>query len=276
MFLETADGVAILGYAGLGATAYKTEPSEWMSAVLRSRNLPLEQSLEILAEAIKEQLPRHMDGMAPNAESAHNVMVPAFLHNEPRLYTIDLIFMPARKSYESRCTRQVVDKPAPTMPRTPRIRIAGSGARYLAKDKKWKRALLRVVTAHDCNRVSPYVVADHLAKLNNEVYLGTGDQSVGPRCIVAWRYRKEGGVQNGGGGHQFYTGKSRDLNSLALPSIGIGMDWQALANMMMPLILSKIANGKRGRSATLLGEWNKDELNAELARLPDEPDENLR
>jgi hypothetical protein len=52
MFLETTDGVATLGYAGLGATALGTEPADWMSAVLRGRNLPLEQSLGILAEAI--------------------------------------------------------------------------------------------------------------------------------------------------------------------------------------------------------------------------------
>ena len=29
MFLETKDGVAILGYAGLGATALGSEPSDW-------------------------------------------------------------------------------------------------------------------------------------------------------------------------------------------------------------------------------------------------------
>ena len=44
MFLETTDGVAILGYAGLGATARGTEPSDWMSAVLRGRNFPLDVS----------------------------------------------------------------------------------------------------------------------------------------------------------------------------------------------------------------------------------------
>lgn len=53
MFLETTDGVAILGYAGLGATALGTEPADWMSAVLRGRNLPLEQCLGALAEAMK-------------------------------------------------------------------------------------------------------------------------------------------------------------------------------------------------------------------------------
>jgi len=57
MFLETDDGVAILGYAGLGATALGTEPADWMSAVLRGRRLSVEASLSVLAEAVKRQLP---------------------------------------------------------------------------------------------------------------------------------------------------------------------------------------------------------------------------
>ncbi len=41
--LEATDGVALIGYAGLGATAQGTEPANWMSAVLRGRNLTIEQ-----------------------------------------------------------------------------------------------------------------------------------------------------------------------------------------------------------------------------------------
>jgi hypothetical protein len=37
MNLETTDGVGLLAYAGLGATPRGTQPSEWMSAVLRGR-----------------------------------------------------------------------------------------------------------------------------------------------------------------------------------------------------------------------------------------------
>ena len=40
-FLESTDGVALLGYAGLAATAMGVEPSDWMGRVLRGRNLPL-------------------------------------------------------------------------------------------------------------------------------------------------------------------------------------------------------------------------------------------
>jgi len=65
-------GWLLLEYAGLGDTA-KTEPADWMSAVLRGRNLPLEQSIGILAEAVKAQLPRHLSPRIPQ----HHVLIPA-------------------------------------------------------------------------------------------------------------------------------------------------------------------------------------------------------
>src|SRR5687768_3446657 len=89
MSLDTSDGVAILGYAGLGATASGTEPADWMSAVLRGRNLPLEQSLGALAAAMKREFPRHLIKFPRDAPAGHNILVPAFLNGEVRLYTID-------------------------------------------------------------------------------------------------------------------------------------------------------------------------------------------
>ena len=91
LILETIDkGRAILGYSGLGATVRGTEPSDWMSAVLRGRNLPLEQSLGVLAEAMKREFPPHMLQMPGKGTPAHNILVPAFLGGEPKLYTIGL------------------------------------------------------------------------------------------------------------------------------------------------------------------------------------------
>jgi hypothetical protein len=264
--------VAILGYAGLGLTALGTEPADWMSAVLRGRNLPLEQSLAVLAEAMKKQFPRHMLQIPGHGGPAHNIFVPAFLGMEARLYTIDLVFAADRKSYKFRYTRHVVQKPALAVPRTPRMGMAGSGALYLAQDKRWMRSLLRVVRANDRGQISPLAVADHLASLNNEVHLGISDRSVGPRCIVAWRHRR-GGVHNGGGAQQFYTGTSRDDSSASLPIIGNGMDIQALTSFMMPRMMERFAAMRAGEPTS---EWNEEELNAELARLPDKPDENLR
>jgi hypothetical protein len=259
MCLETTDGVAILGYAGLGATARGTEPADWMSAVLRGRNLPLEQTLAVLAEALKREFPRHMVGMP--GQPAHYVIVPAFLGEELRLYEIDLVFAPDGKKY-FRYTRYV-HNPLLATPRAPRLAVAGSGALYLAKNKKWIRGLLRMVKASDRRQVQPRAVADHLANLNHAVHLA--DKTVGPRCVVVWRHRKEG-VHKGGGGHQFYSGTTRDASSPALPTIGVGMDIEAIATAMMEVM--------RARQTT--SELNTDEINAALARLPNKPDENLR
>jgi hypothetical protein len=270
MFLETTDGTAILGYAGLGATASGTEPTDWMSAVLRGRNLPLEQSLAVLAEALKKQFPRHMLRIAGRRPLAHNVFVPAFLGKEPRLYTIDLVFGPDRQSYAFRYIRHVVEKPALAAPRTPRIGLAGSGALYLAQDTKWMRSLLHIVRANDRGHLPSDAVADHLASLNNTVSLGMKDKSVGPRCIVAWRHRK-GGVHKIGGGQQFYTNKDRVNDSSDLPTISWGQDINAIGRVIVPRMFEAMRSGQP--EAQLL---NSDEIKAELARLPDKPDENLR
>jgi hypothetical protein len=267
MFLETTDGVAILGYAGLGATALGTEPADWMSAVLRGRNLPLEQSLGVLAEAIKKQLPQHLVQMSRDYSAAHTVVATAFVGNEPRLYTIDLAFTPDRKSYHFGYRRHLANKPTSATARPPRLAIGGSGSLYLyRRDQKWQRRLLRLVGASERGRVSPYAVADHLASLNNEVH--SHDKSVGPRCIVAWRHRKEG-IHGGGGAHQFYTGTTRDTSSLGLPTISHGMDLQALVSVFMPH-MSTMVPGEPPK------DLDVDELNKELGRLPDKPDENLR
>lgn len=87
--METTDGIALLGYAGLGATESGTEPSEWMSSVLRGRGgLTLEQALGFLSNAAKSELPRYLTGIAGGA---HHIVIPAFLKGEgARHYSIDM------------------------------------------------------------------------------------------------------------------------------------------------------------------------------------------
>ena len=272
MILETSDGLAILGYAGLGATALRTEPADWMSAVLRGRNLPLERSLGILAEAMKKQLPRHLVMLQGNDGPVHNVVIPAILENKIRLYTIDLAFSQDRKSYKFRYTRHVVGKATPDNPRTPRIGLAGTGASHLIRDKSWIRPLLTLVKNSDQGKLSPQAIADHLAKINHDVSLGIEDQSVGPRCIVAWRNRKKG-FYRGGGGHQYYTENNRDDNAPTLPTIGSGMDISAIVDVIMPHMNKMFDSLFEGK---LLEELNKEKLNEDLSKLPDEPDEELQ
>jgi hypothetical protein len=227
MILETNDGQAILGYAGLGKTPGGTEPADFMSAVLRGRNLPLEKSLSVLADALKKEFPRHMRRLV----DTHNVFIPAFLGREPRLYSIDIVLSPDRRRYEFRYVRHVVERPTLAVPTTARIGVAGSGGIYLSNRREWQRSLLRVIRANDRGKISALAVADHLASLNNEVSLAI--KSVGPRCIVAWRYRKGGGAQNGGGGHQFYTGTRRDEISPALPIIAGGWNIEYFSRVVM-------------------------------------------
>jgi hypothetical protein len=271
MFLDTPDGVAILGYAGLGETAGGTEPSDWISSVLRGRNLPMEQSLDVLAEAVKNQFPPHLRRLRERGAPPHYILATAFLGNEARLYTIDLAFAPDRKSYDIRLNRRVVNKPISAPTRTPTWAVAGSGQSYLRRDLKWKRPLLCMVRAYECGRVSPFAVAGHLASLNYAVHLGVGDNTVGPRCIVAWRNRK-GGIHKEGGRHRFYTGTTREANTTSLPAIANGRDVKAIVDVLMP---HTIKASEAMRAGEPVKDLDDDELKAEFARLPDEPDEHL-
>jgi len=263
MFLETTDGVALLGYAGLGDTTLGTEPSDWMRAVLRTRNFPLEQSLGVLAEAMQKQVPRHV---AHLTVPVHNIIVPAFLDGETRLYTIDLQFAPDRKSYEFRWARHRVG--TTTLP--PRIGLGGTGGIHLLrrKDKSWRRDLLGLVKANDRGQVSPDVVADHLADLNYEVSQRLSDESVGPRCVVAWRYK------TGGGDNAHYTGTTRDASSPCVPTITRGVDIEAL--VALPHLAGMFDRFEARQAGQPVKEPSEDEINAELASLPNKPDENLR
>ena len=268
MILNTSDGVAVLGYAGLGATAAGSEPADWMSSVLRGRKLPLERSLAVLAEAMKDQFPPHMVRMPRQYTPAHCVLVPAFVENEARLYTIDMRFALDRKGFWFRYSRRVVNKPAGRL-RVPRMMVAGSGEQYLGRDKGWIRPLLRLIRAHDRRQVSSDAVAAHLAGLNLEVHLGTRDGSVGPRCIVAWRNRK-GGIHKGGGACQFFDKNERERTDKYVPEISNGRDIIAVIEALTPGVMMGIKSGRP------TSEWDWDATDAKLARLPTKPDEKLR
>jgi hypothetical protein len=273
MFLETKDGAAILGYAGLGATALGTEPADWMSAVLRGQNLPLEESLRVLAGAMKRQFPRHMIQMPGNGVPTHIVIINSLLGNQIGLYTINSVSTPERNNFDFLLYRHVFKILASSIEIPPKFVVAGTGAIYLNRDKKWTRGLLDIIRAHDRCHVSPNVVSDYLANLNYEVHLGTSDKSVGSRCIVAWRYKK-GSVHKGGGagGHQFYTETSRDSSTLALPTISVGIDAKAVAGVLMELMKKKLDAIQENEPTK---DLYKDELIAKLARLPNKSDENL-
>jgi hypothetical protein len=267
MILEVDDGTAILGYAGLGATPKGTEPADWMSAVLRGRKLPLEQSLGVLAMVAQKQLPKHMVRLPSKIMPAHVVIAPAFVEEEPRLYTLELRLSDDRLSFDFQFRRHVS---APGSSRPPRTAAGGSGAAHVNRDKL--RGVYRLIRANDRGRVSEQTVADSLASLNHEVHRAVADASVGPRCIVSWRFRK-GGVHQGGGGHYGYTGTTRDPQTPDVPTIAGGIDVSALVGMLMPHATKMFEDMKVGEENRGMDE---DALNADLALLPDWPDEELR
>jgi hypothetical protein len=81
------------------------------------------------------------------------------------------------------------------------------------------------------------------------------------------------GVHRGGGGHQFYDGLIRAQDSATLPTIGNGMDIQSLVQAIMPRMLEQLAGMRDGQPPE---EIDTAALNAELAKLPDDPDEDLK
>ncbi len=213
MSLRATDGVALIGYAGLGATALGTEPADWMGEVLQGLGrLSIEQSFSALADAVREHIPPHLVHLPPGADPSHTVIATAFVSGEPRLYLIELLISPDRKAYAFRKSRQVW--PAPNGKNiTPRTWTAGSGMGHLQRDKK-----LHMVNACDRGLIPPETVAEHLAKLNNEIRDGTADGSVGPRCIVAWVPRVGGVHDVNKIGMQTFTDGERDMNTSLDPS----------------------------------------------------------
>jgi hypothetical protein len=271
MFLGTPDGMAILGYAGLGATSAGTEPADWISNVLRGRSLPLESALGVLAEAMKRQIPRHLIQLHSTSLLAHCIVATAFIGSEAKLYSIDLVFSKDRKSYQFRKSLHLARAKANVV-RTPRFGLAGSGSYYLLKDKKWARPLLRMVRACDQLQISPEVVADHLAGINLDVHSNMADGTVGPRCIVAWR-NKKGGPHKGANAHFFYSGRNRERPDASIPTIDNGTDINAVCAGVLPGVEKQLKALLDKRPVEPL---DRGAINEALNRLPEAPDEELR
>jgi hypothetical protein len=271
MDLETTDGRGLLAYAGLGATPRGTQPSDWMSSVLRGRGgLTFEQALGVLAAVANKELPRHLARMPGGA---HFIIVPAFVRGVgSRLYSIDNVVDRRTKRHWYRYTshQRTAEPGSPSA----RLAVGGTGSIYLfQKERSWQRALLSLVNAHDRGRVSDHVIADRLARLNHEAHQAVRDGSVGPRCIVVWRRRPDAPPGAPGGGHQFYTGIDRDRDSAAIPTIANGMDVRGIVGVLMKQFQAQVASHGFGPAAL---DFDKDEMNRLLAELPDEPDEKLR
>ena len=269
MFLETRDGVAILGYAGLGETSSGMEPSEWMSNCLRGRNFTLEQSLSVLAKAIESQMPKHLIKFPIGLMAHHAVVAPAFVDNEPRLYMLQLELSPDRTLKRMHFVRHMPNggrKP-------PKFALAGSGALMLAKDKNWLRPLTRIVRAADRKQLALHLVPKYFAQLNDKVQ--AADPYVSSRCIVAWRNRKKG-VHKGGGAQEFFAATARENGGMMIPTIGNGQDIVALVTPIWERMMQNFKALPPGSKELPSFGFDTDEINEALATMPSGPDEVLK
>lgn len=267
MFLETKDASVVLSYAGLGLTIGGTEPADWMSAVLRGRSLPLNQTLGVLADAMQREMPPHVASVSP----AHFLVVAGFLNEEPRLYVMDLRINRDGSSRSFAWNRIVMDVNA-TPQRSARIVIAGSGTPFLMKDRRWVREVLRLIVRYERQQLSATAVADFLASINQRVSLT--ETTVGPHCIVAYRDRPGAhAVRLGPGKGVFaYNGTNRKANAPNIPLIANGLNLGGMIAAMMPVMIQRARDAfvPEKLQATFDAIWEAAD------RVSQEPDEKLK
>lgn len=266
--VESDHDVALVAYAGLGATALKNQPSDWISNTLRGVRLPLEGLLMFLASQLQQQFPKHLAQVPSRASARHTMLAPAFVDNQARLYMIDLCRGDHQEDFTVTCNRLCRDVSRNNAP--PRVTAIGSGREHLSKDQRWVRPLLRLIKAHDEKRIDAKVVADQFAEINLNASNHTQDGSVGSRCTVVWKYRKNG-PHKGGGGQCSYTGTSRDQSTKMLPTVGQGLDVRAVVDVITTQWISSLDLNPDG-----LLPLDTEILNEKLAQLPERPDPELR
>jgi len=239
LVVEENGGVAILGYAGLGASARNTEPSEWMNDVLRGQPIaPLEFYLGKLADAMKVELPPHLAQM-PGLQ-VHTVLATALVDGQPRLYEIAVQASPQGLEPRFLYTRHAYSvRGSPP----PHLGMAGSGAIHLLPPQRWFRDLRRLLNAFERGKLSAETVADALAGLN--ALAAKHDPFVSPECMVTWRCS--------GGGFQFYKGETRVPSDRPIPSVGNGVDIKLVVKALLPFMLRSTEHVLRGEPAPVDG-----------------------
>lgn len=261
--LESGSDIALIGYAGLGATAHGTEPSTWMGAVLRGRRAPLVTLLQILANAVQRQIPSHLISLPGALPRAHFIVIPALIDGKPQLFSIDLVLNMHADRQAFRFTRWQTGKNN----RTPRFMASGSGAVGFLNSGN-ARKLISLINAHDQNRISARSVARRMASMN--VAISNTNESVGPRSIVAWRYPKQG-RKRGGGGHAMFNGDAQENLTDAIPTISGGYDVAAITTVMWHDMISSLKTHGIGSMRLGLSK----EADEAIRSLPDTPDDSL-
>jgi hypothetical protein len=272
IILSTGFDTALLGYAGLIRTALGMEPSVWMANTLTGRKLTLEQSLSVLVDALKARVGPHLSGHITEL----CIVASAVVSGKPLFYGIGI----GRDSVGA--NRLIFQRFLPEMGTrqintTTLIKATGSGAVVLANAPEKLRELRRVLRAHERGDMTARRVADYMASLNAFIHSRTN--SVGPSCIVIWRPVAAG--TGDGGAHLSFVGRSVEPSTPHVPHIMGGNDMNAFCNLMFARLISagKVPESLQPSLLRMRGTGNEvvntGDLNAELAKLPDKPNDAL-
>lgn len=274
--IETVDGAAIIGYSGIGLTAMGSQPSHWVTQVLRGRNCTLEQSLQFLADAMFREFQPHLAKLDKAEFRKHRFLAPAFVNGEKRLYTFGVA--PQGDTMRPYLERQIIGGGLTRLRIPYPIAVTGSGAKALRPYFfNFQRPLLSLVRDFDKMKVSSEAVSAFLADLSFKSHLNTRDESVGPNSLVVWRTAKHSRY-SGGGGHAFYFGKQSG-NGPIVPGVAHGLDIAEIGRLAWNLHWPQF---KQQQEAKRLNEpipefrLRGEELTELISKLPTEPDEKLK
>jgi len=209
-----------------------------------------------------------VDGLG---DRAHVVLAPSFVDGRPSLFSIELDLQPASRGHKTHFLRHVIDT---VSGRNKRIGIAGSGGPLALREiKARQRRLLRLIVEHERRKVSALIVADELARLNSSV--AQRESSVGPNCLVTWRYNKKGPL-GGGGGTQAYQGETRGGFGYMVPTNANGLDISALLENQRPFSQRAMEALLNGEESLYKDETFLKEMKDALENVPTLPDDKLR
>ncbi len=260
--LHANDGLALLGYAGLGRTLAGIEVSDWINNVLRGRFGSVEYCLGVIADSARRRLPRHLLALGLGFQR-HTIVALALRGEHPSVYTIDITVRDGSDAERVVYARRQWVKPPNQRSLPVRIISAGSGKRHLPRDRSSQRAILGVVRANETGRIGTKAVVKYLARLN--VGVAQQDQSVSHSCLVAW------GNRDGSGGQAVATAGGITFGA-SLPTIVNGIDMRALDSVVLPLFWGAV---KTALNSGKPPKMSIDKVRDGMARLPCEPDEEL-
>lgn len=269
--LETSDGVAILGYAGLGATSEGTQPSTWMANVLRGRNVPLEHALSFLATAAKSQLPPHLTHINSQTGPFHAIVAAAIVAGEPRIYTIRLQVSDDRRALGFEFNRELQRKPGSNYRFTPRFVATGSGALAIPAPSTDLDLLKKLIHRAERRQQRPQTVASFMARMNQKASKLVADKTVGKRCMVAWHIHRNGDEQESG--LVAFNGTLRERRSYKIQTIQRGTDINALISLVWDHLNDQYRSAGNNWKGVRIDE---EKFNESTRLLPRDPDENLR